>query len=151
MRSIIFLIMVLGSISYNYAQNPIDKYFKSALNKYTKIQHIDWIINEDNSVNICSKHLKIEAISKSNDTTYFVTFHVFPDSLNDWINMVEFATLIKSPPYNIYTSYDSLFIPKYKFKFKPKEPEILIFEFGKDIYEKTDIDPCRCCNLKRCV
>ena len=131
--------IILSLIFITCSGNQQNKYvelFSHAASQYPNLNDIKWKINYPNSIMWSIEHYDIEAMGKKNDTTCFITFAIFPSIRDTFVNIIEYAELYSNDYYTYYTSYDSTFVPLYRYKYKMEEPDSLIFEFGKDIYFK---------------
>ncbi len=134
MKKMKLIILSLLSLSFCILQHDLQYYFDQAINRYPQLKRISWVINESNSLNIEDKHLQIEAISKTPDTTYFVTFDIFLNDSSSFINLLEFAEITSDVDFEYYTGFDSNLKQVFSYKYPKNNPDSIIFISGEEYY-----------------
>jgi hypothetical protein len=127
------IILTLALVACNgILQNTYEELFSHATSKYPNLNRINWEINYSNSIKWGNGHYDIEAMGNKNDTIYGITFAIFPSERDTFVNIIEYVELYSRFNYKYYTSYDSAFIPIYKYKYNEENPDSLIFIFGEE-------------------
>jgi hypothetical protein len=133
MKLYIHIILAMALINCNC--NLLNKYeelFSYAVSRYPIINEIQWEIDYQNSVEWDAEHYNIEAIGKKNDTICGITFTIFPRAKDTIVSIIEYRELYSKNSYQYFTSFDSTFVPIYKYKYEENKPDSLIFLFGKN-------------------
>lgn len=121
-------------ITCGFSQNKYEELFSYAISQYPVLNDIEWEINYSNSVEWNSEHYDIEGIGKKKDTTCLITFAIFPNRKDTFANIIEYGELYNDNNWQYYTSYDSAFVPIYKYKQLENNQDSVVFIFGRDAY-----------------
>ena len=137
MKPYYHIVLTLALITCNgNLQNKYEELFSHSVSQYPNLNRMSGEINYTNSIIWDDEHYEIEAMGNKNDTICGVTFAIFPRDKDTFVNIIEYVELYSNNNYQYYTSFDSAFVPEYKYKYKEEYPDSVIFLFGKDIFFK---------------
>lgn len=127
----IVLTLVLIACNGNL-QNNYEELFSHSVSQYANLDWMDWEIDYSNSVKWSDEHYEIEADANRNDTLCGVTFAIFPRKKDTFVNIIEYVEFYTNDDYQYYTSFDSAFVPVYKYKYQGEYSDSVVFLFGED-------------------